>query len=174
MEQCSFLVSNGTRSDADAPRTDGDRVDVLPPFAGGQDERTLRRSPAAIPPTLPEYARVLRRRAGLSWPAGSSQPPRACAQGLALERDEHASPAALYRRYGRPRRELWSGPIPCSVPSDVLLTREDPPFSGPAAAIHAGLERVAAQCEGSGTPTPKWCLILGVDTPRIAPARAAD
>lgn len=34
MEQCSFLV-NGTRSDADAPLTDGDRVDVLPPFAGG-------------------------------------------------------------------------------------------------------------------------------------------
>lgn len=34
MEQCSFLI-NGTRSDADAPLTDGDRVDVLPPFAGG-------------------------------------------------------------------------------------------------------------------------------------------
>ena len=34
MEQCSFLV-NGTRSDADAPLTDGDRVDVRPPVAGG-------------------------------------------------------------------------------------------------------------------------------------------
>ena len=62
------------------------------------------------------------------------------------------------------------GPDTLPVPSDVILTREDPPFSGPAAAIHAGLERVAAQCEDSGTPTPKWCLILGVDTPRIAPA----
>ena len=62
------------------------------------------------------------------------------------------------------------GPDTLPVPSDVLLTREDPPFSGPAAAIHAGLERVAAQCEDSSTPAPKWCLILGVDTPRIAPA----
>ena len=34
MEQCSFLV-NGARSDAEAPLQDADRVDVLPPFAGG-------------------------------------------------------------------------------------------------------------------------------------------
>jgi thiS family protein len=34
MEQCSFLV-NGARSDAQAPLQDADRVDVLPPFAGG-------------------------------------------------------------------------------------------------------------------------------------------
>ena len=32
------------------------------------------------------------------------------------------------------------GPDTLPVPSDVLLTREDPPFSGPAAAIHAGLD----------------------------------
>ena len=49
-------------------------------------------------------------------------------------------------------------------------TREDPPFSGPAAAIHAGLECIAADCERSQVPLPEWCLILGVDTPRIAPA----
>ena len=34
MEQCSFLV-NGARSDAQVPLQDADRVDVLPPFAGG-------------------------------------------------------------------------------------------------------------------------------------------
>ena len=34
LEQCSFLV-NGARSDAQAPLQDADRVDVLPPFAGG-------------------------------------------------------------------------------------------------------------------------------------------
>ena len=34
MEQCSFLI-NGARSDAQAPLQDTDRVDVLPPFAGG-------------------------------------------------------------------------------------------------------------------------------------------
>ena len=33
-----------------------------------------------------------------------------------------------------------------------------------------GLECIAADCERSQTPLPGWCLILGVDTPRIAPA----
>lgn len=62
------------------------------------------------------------------------------------------------------------GPESLPLPTGVLRTREDPPFSGPAAAIHAGLECIAADCERSQTPVPNWCLILGVDTPRIAPA----
>ena len=62
------------------------------------------------------------------------------------------------------------GPESLPLPTGVLRTREDPPFSGPAAAIHSGLECVAADCERSQTPLPGWCLILGVDTPRIAPA----
>ena len=62
------------------------------------------------------------------------------------------------------------GPESLPLPPEVLRTREDPPFSGPAAAIHAGLECIAAACERSQAPTPEWCLILGVDTPRIAPA----
>ena len=74
------------------------------------------------------------------------------------------------------------GPESLPLPSGVLRTREDPPFSGPAAAIHAGLECIAADCERSQVLLPEWCLILGVDTPRIAPAvqqliaaaRAAD
>ena len=62
------------------------------------------------------------------------------------------------------------GPESLPLPSGVLHTREDPPFSGPAAAIHAGLECIATDCERSQAPLPSWCLILGVDTPRIAPA----
>ena len=62
------------------------------------------------------------------------------------------------------------GPESLPLPPEVLRTREDPPFSGPAAAIHAGLECIAAACERLQTPMPGWCLILGVDTPRIAPA----
>lgn len=62
------------------------------------------------------------------------------------------------------------GPESLPLPSGVLRTRENPPFSGPAAAIHAGLECIAADCERSQAPMPEWCLILGVDTPRIAPA----
>ena len=62
------------------------------------------------------------------------------------------------------------GPESLPLPPGVLRPREDPPFSGPAAAIHAGLECIAAACERSQTPVPNWCLILGVDTPRIAPA----
>ncbi len=62
------------------------------------------------------------------------------------------------------------GPESLPLPPEVLRTREDPPFSGPAAAIHAGLECIAAACERSQIPVPNWCLILGVDTPRIAPA----
>lgn len=62
------------------------------------------------------------------------------------------------------------GPESLPLPPEVLRTREDPPFSGPAAAIHAGLECIATACERSQAPMPEWCLILGVDTPRIAPA----
>ena len=78
--------------------------------------------------------------------------------GCALEAVAAASPRVVV------------GPESLPLPSGVLRTREDPPFSGPAAAIHAGLECIAAACERSQTPVPNWCLILGVDTPRIAPA----
>ncbi len=78
--------------------------------------------------------------------------------GCALEAVAAASPRVVV------------GPESLPLPSGVLRTREDPPFSGPAAAIHAGLECIAADCERSQAPLPEWCLILGVDTPRIAPA----
>ena len=78
--------------------------------------------------------------------------------GCALEAVAAASPRVVV------------GPESLPLPSGVLRTREDPPFSGPAAAIHAGLECIAADCERSQVPLPEWCLILGVDTPRITPA----
>ena len=76
--------------------------------------------------------------------------------GCALEAVATASPRVVV------------GPESLPLPSGVLRTREDPPFSGPAAAIHAGLECIAADCERSQVPLPEWCLILGVDTPRVA------
>jgi sulfur-carrier protein len=33
--RCSFLVNGVAATDLSLPLTDGDRVDVLPPFAGG-------------------------------------------------------------------------------------------------------------------------------------------
>ena len=47
--------------------------------------------------------------------------------GCALEAVDAASPRVVV------------GPESLPLPSGVLRTREDPPFSGPAAAIHAGL-----------------------------------
>ncbi len=51
------------------------------------------------------------------------------------------------------------------VPAGVLLTREDPPGTGPAAGIVAGLDAVA-------TPSP-WTLVLACDLPD-APAAVTE
>ncbi|MGA8045128.1 MAG: NTP transferase domain-containing protein [Dermatophilaceae bacterium] len=68
------------------------------------------------------------------------------------------------------------GPVP--VPPGVLSTVEDPPFSGPAAGLAAGLAVLA----GSAEPTPPraaqpspagpapWTLVLAADVPRAASA----
>lgn len=57
------------------------------------------------------------------------------------------------------------GPSTLPVPAKVLLTREDPPFSGPAAGISAGLDALA-----SAHLHPQWVLLLAVDMPGCAPA----
>lgn len=62
------------------------------------------------------------------------------------------------------------GPETLPVPPDALRTREDPPYSGPAAAIHAGIEKLADTYAAHDRQPPLWCLILGVDTPHISPA----
>ena len=45
---------------------------------------------------------------------------------------------------GQAQLRVVVGPETLPVPSDALHTREDPPYSGPAAALHAGLEKLAA------------------------------
>lgn len=49
--------------------------------------------------------------------------------------------------------------------ADLLAVREDPPFSGPAAAIGAGLGALA----GAGADAP-WILVLACDMPDVEPA----
>lgn len=53
------------------------------------------------------------------------------------------------------------GPEDLPVPSATILTREDPPFSGPAAAIAAGLSALP-------TDSAEWTLLLAVDMPAAA------
>ena len=63
------------------------------------------------------------------------------------------------------RRIVVVGPPPRSaLPVGVLLARESPPFAGPAAAIAAGLELLAASDPSTHT------LVIACDMPRIAPA----
>lgn len=54
------------------------------------------------------------------------------------------------------------GPADLPVPESVILTREDPPFSGPAAAITAGLHAISVPVN--------WICVLAVDMPRCADA----
>lgn len=124
-------------------------------------------SPAAIPPILPEYPEFS---CAAVVVAGGQSSRLGHVPKASLSDGTNTLLDCALRAVRQTSPRVVVGPDTLPVPPDVLLTREDPPFSGPASAIHAGLERVAAQCEGSGTPTPKWCLILGVDTPRIAPA----
>lgn len=58
---------------------------------------------------------------------------------------------------------------PEDLPSmPVLRTREDPPFSGPAAGIVAGLDTL-----DRARPTPDWTLLLACDMPAVRPAVVA-
>ena len=74
------------------------------------------------------------------------------------------------------RRTVVVGDLP--VPEGVLRTVEDPPFSGPAAGLAAGLSALATAPVGStdaddGGPDPTsmpWTLVLAADVPRAAAA----
>ncbi|MBS1848404.1 MAG: NTP transferase domain-containing protein, partial [Actinobacteria bacterium] len=55
------------------------------------------------------------------------------------------------------------GPLDTTVSAGVLLTREDPPFSGPAAAVAAGWSVLA-----SFDPQPGWVVLLSCDLPGAA------
>ncbi|WP_307816038.1 NTP transferase domain-containing protein [Myceligenerans indicum] len=55
--------------------------------------------------------------------------------------------------------------------SRSVLTREDPPFGGPVAAIAAGLAALAPPARRApADPPPPWVLVLAVDVPRAAGA----
>lgn len=56
------------------------------------------------------------------------------------------------------------GPPDPAVPEGVLRTREDPPFSGPAAGIAAGLRAL------DGLPGADWTMTLACDMPGVAGA----
>lgn len=58
------------------------------------------------------------------------------------------------------------GPVP--VPPGVLRTVEDPPFSGPAAGLTAGLAALAEAAAPQGSAP--WTLVLAADLPRAAAA----
>ena len=58
------------------------------------------------------------------------------------------------------------GPVP--VPHGILRTVEDPPFSGPAAALAAGLAALDDAAGPSGLAP--WTLVLAADVPRAAAA----
>lgn len=63
-------------------------------------------------------------------------------------------------------RDVSRGRRSADTPASVLVTREDPPFSGPAAAIAAGLD--ALQATGDGDPD--FVLVLACDMPGVADA----
>ncbi|WP_066286885.1 molybdenum cofactor guanylyltransferase [Arthrobacter sp. B6] len=57
------------------------------------------------------------------------------------------------------------GPDPGPLPAGVITCREDPPFSGPASAIGAGLAAL-----GPAGLRPPFTLLLACDMPRVGPA----
>lgn len=63
------------------------------------------------------------------------------------------------------RHTVVVGPADLPVPEHIILTREDPPFSGPAAALAAGAQRLAPL-----ESVADWTVILSVDMPDIARA----
>lgn len=85
-------------------------------------------------------------------------------------------PKARLRREGRTLLELTLdavreaagvvvvGPPDLALPEGVLLTREDPPFSGPAAGIAAGLRALG------DLPGADWTMTLACDMPGVSRA----
>lgn len=61
------------------------------------------------------------------------------------------------------------GPEADALPAGVLLSREDPPFAGPAAALAAGLEALAGGGAAGRNPAP-LTLVLACDMPLVADA----
>lgn len=62
------------------------------------------------------------------------------------------------------------GPDPGTLPPGVLACREDPPFSGPAAAIAAGLSALARHAQDRHRAPAPYTLVLACDMPRVQTA----
>lgn len=62
---------------------------------------------------------------------------------------------------GQAQLRVVVGPETLPVPSDALHTREDPPYSGPAAALHAGLENLRQPMRRARRPLPRGALFWG-------------
>ncbi|MCC3270704.1 NTP transferase domain-containing protein [Arthrobacter gengyunqii] len=67
--------------------------------------------------------------------------------------------------------ELSAAVEAAGVPT--LLVREEPPFSGPAAAVAAAWSALVLKDKEAGRPQPEWTLVLACDMPFIAQAVAA-
>lgn len=69
------------------------------------------------------------------------------------------------------RRCVVVGPPGLPVPNGVTVTREDPPFSGPASAIRAGLLAVGDLLRGTETDrgVGPWVFVTAADMPQAGP-----
>lgn len=75
-----------------------------------------------------------------------------------------AALGALASRGVAPERTAVVGPPDLPVPAGCLLTREDPPYAGPAEAVLAGLEALAPQAADDDP-----VLVLAADMPQSGP-----
>jgi molybdopterin-guanine dinucleotide biosynthesis protein A len=71
------------------------------------------------------------------------------------------------------RRVVVVGGTDDGLPDAVLVTREDPPFGGPAAGIAAGAAALAAAESAAGHPTSDFLVVLACDMPEAAAATRA-
>ncbi|WP_228528956.1 molybdenum cofactor guanylyltransferase [Arthrobacter gandavensis] len=62
-----------------------------------------------------------------------------------------------------------AGALSRSVPAPVLV-REEPPFSGPAAAMGAGIAAIGRRSDGSAATRRPWTLVLACDMPEARSA----
>ena len=83
----------------------------------------------------------------------------------ALRRGTESLVEITVRAVGAAGNAVVVGPDDLRVPGGTLRTREDPPFSGPAAAVAAGLDLLGRQPSNAA-----WTAVLACDMPDVAGA----
>ncbi|WP_312395241.1 NTP transferase domain-containing protein [Kocuria sp.] len=83
----------------------------------------------------------------------------------ALRRGTESLVEITVRAVGAAGSAVVVGPDDLNVPAGTLQTREDPPFSGPAAAIAAGLDLLGRQPSRAA-----WTAVLACDMPDVSGA----